>query len=148
MEIASLKNAGSTEDLYRINLGLIVANHLGAVISGKYFLHPVSLAKKIMNESPHCVLSGEGAYKFAVKKNFPTYPPEELISLEAKEKLKVSYEEYMKWVKYFYGGGPVQQDENDTVSAVAMDANGIFACATSTGTLTVFFLKLHFRKNV
>ena len=37
----------------------------GAVITARHFLHPVSIARKIMDESPHCALSGEGARKFA-----------------------------------------------------------------------------------
>ena len=37
----------------------------GVVISARHFPHPVSIARKIMDESPHCALSGEGALKFA-----------------------------------------------------------------------------------
>ena len=108
----------------------------GAVMSGKYFLHPVSLAKKIMLESPHCALSGDGALTFARKKNFPIYDPNQLIPQEAKQQLNVSYENYLEWVEIYYGGLPLQKytpPTLDTVSAVARDTNGIFACATSTG---------------
>ena len=108
----------------------------GAVIAGKYFLHPVSLAKKIMLESPHCALSGDGALAFAREKNFPIYDPNELIPQEAKQKLHVSYENYLDYVKFRYLGQSIQdhpEDNEDTVSAVARDTNGIFACATSTG---------------
>ena len=37
----------------------------GAVITARHFPHPVSIARKIMDESRHCALSGEGALKFA-----------------------------------------------------------------------------------
>ncbi len=109
---------------------------LGAVICGRNFLNPVSLARKIMYDSPHCVLSGDGALKFAKDEKFPTCDPEELISPLAKEKMSVSYEDYLKWASYYYDGKPVQEtlDCPDTVSAVALDAKGHLACATSTGT--------------
>ena len=45
------------------------------MISGKYFPHPISLAKKIMTESPHCAFSGDGALKFAQEHNIPHCAP-------------------------------------------------------------------------
>ena len=92
-----------------------------------------------MYESSHCALSGDGALKFAEdeKINFPTCEPDELISQIAKEKVSVSYEHYLEYVSYYYDGKPASQD---TVSAVAMDANGRLACALSTGTRLIFFI--------
>jgi hypothetical protein len=106
--------------------------YLGAVFCGTHFRNPVSLAKEIMDKSPHCVLSGDGALDFAQAQGFETCAPEDLISDEAKKRLKVSYEEYEEWIGYNYGGESVQ--DHDTVSAVAMDKKGNLACATSTGT--------------
>ncbi|CAB4025766.1 isoaspartyl peptidase L-asparaginase-like, partial [Paramuricea clavata] len=118
----------------------------GAVISGRHFKNPVSLSKIIMYESPHCVLSGDGALEFAGIKKFPTCKPEELISEQAREKVKVSYKNYLDYVKYYYDGKPIGEEtgdtlsavamdtdgHGDTVSAVAMDTNGHLACAMST----------------
>ncbi len=89
-----------------------------------------------MYDSPHCILNGDGALKFAKDEKFPTCDPDELISPLAKEKVSVSYEDYLKWVSYYYDGKPVEetQDSPDTVSAVALDVKGHLACATSTGT--------------
>ena len=51
-------------------LNMILPNSLGAVISGCHFnfQNPVSLSKKIMYESPHCALSGDGTLEFATEK--------------------------------------------------------------------------------
>ena len=37
----------------------------------KNIANPVSLARKVMQETPHCLLVGDGAMKFAKKINFP-----------------------------------------------------------------------------
>ena len=103
------------------------------MISGHNFRNPVTLAKKIMEESPHCALSGDGALQFAQERNFPTCEPKHLISEEAREKLKFGFENYEKWVAHFYQGKPEEETHADSVSAVAMDANGHLACALSTG---------------
>jgi isoaspartyl peptidase/L-asparaginase-like protein (Ntn-hydrolase superfamily) len=101
-----------------------------------------------MYESPHCALSGDGALEFARKKEFPICKPDDLISELAREKVNVSYENYLDYVKYYYEGKPLGEETHDTVSAVAMDteghgdtvsavamdANGHLACAMSTGT--------------
>ena len=60
----------------------------GAVISGRHFRNPVSLAKEIMKNSNHCALSGEGALKFAKTQNFPFCYPEQLISERYKKRRK------------------------------------------------------------
>ena len=91
-----------------------------------------------MYNSSHCVLSGDGALKFAQDENinFETCKPDELISETAKEKVSVSDNNYLEYVSYYYDGKPTQ----DTVSAVAMDANGHLACALSTGTRLIFLI--------
>jgi beta-aspartyl-peptidase (threonine type) len=113
---------------------LTLFKSLGAVIPGRHFLNPVSLSKIIMYESLHCALSGDGALEFAQKREFPICEPDELISELAREKVNVSYENYLDYVKYYYEGKPLGEETHDTVSAVAMDANGHLACAMSTGT--------------
>ena len=75
-------------------LNLLIS--LDAVISGRHFRNPVSLAKKVMYDSRHCALSGDGALKFATNKNFPTCDPDELMPEQARKKLRVSYEDYLK----------------------------------------------------
>ena len=44
---------------------------LGAVGCVVDIENPVTLARKVMEETPHCLLVGSGALKFARKINFP-----------------------------------------------------------------------------
>ena len=92
----------------------------GAVIGGKYFIHPVSVAKKIMTETKHCALSANGALKFAHTHNIPHCAPKDLISQLT---TPGTDDEYPAW----------KREIGDTVSSVAMDSKGTLACATSTG---------------
>ncbi|XP_028392650.1 isoaspartyl peptidase/L-asparaginase-like [Dendronephthya gigantea] len=98
-----------------------------AVISGRYFRNPVSLAKKIMNDTQYCALSGEGALNYAIEQGFPTCGPNQLIT----QRQRNSQIRYLGFNDYIPLGLPVTP--TDTVSAVARDANGRLACAVSTG---------------
>ena len=56
----------------------------GAVGCVRDIAHPVSLARKVMEETPHCLVVGEGAMKFAEKINFPILEdPKELINYDS-----------------------------------------------------------------
>ncbi|XP_028393466.1 isoaspartyl peptidase/L-asparaginase-like [Dendronephthya gigantea] len=123
-----LNNDGEVECDAMIMDGNTLDN--GAVITGRNFRNPVSLAKKIMNETVHCALSGEGALQFAQREEFPISEQEELISPGVK-KLQIRYPDFVKYERNRFKGIPTPA--SDTVSAVARDANGYLACATSTG---------------
>lgn len=41
---------------------------VGAVTLIKDFLHPISIARKVLSDSPHSLLGGEGAKRFALQK--------------------------------------------------------------------------------
>ena len=109
----------------------------GAVIAGRHFKHPVTLSRKIMENLHHCALTGDGAKEFAEKYGLDVCAPEDLIT-NGKE---FTYEDYVSIVEQCFGSGSITQQDTqrygDTVTAVAMDANGHFACATSTGIITV-----------
>ncbi|XP_028391931.1 isoaspartyl peptidase/L-asparaginase-like [Dendronephthya gigantea] len=115
----------------------------GAVMNVSRFLHPVSLARKVMDESPHCAISGDdGALEFAKEKGYPDCKPEELIGSEYPEqKVKIKNSDFDEYGHFIHTGEPVKErrsekklkDDYDTASAVAIDAQGNLACATSTG---------------
>lgn len=94
-------------------------------------------------ELPHCALTGAGAKEYATKINFPIVDQDALISQHAKNRVRITNRSYTDYVRNHYKGEPVQAVEvsqnqrnlYDTVSAVAFDAYGHFACATSTGEL-------------
>ena len=96
---------------------------LGAVICGRHFRNPVSLSKLIMEQSPHCALSGDGALEFAMEKDFPICDPEDLKSPYA---IVINHTDFKEYVRHHYMGNPVNvrpddRETNHTVSAVAMD---------------------------
>ena len=98
----------------------------------RHFSNPVSLARLVMRETSHCALSNEGALAFARKIGFPILDdPMELVTAQAKKKCN-SYLEYQNAVSSHIEGRP-SEECHDTVGAVAIDASGRLACATSTG---------------
>lgn len=96
----------------------------GAVVYLKNNTHAVSVARKVMEETPHVILAGEGADQFARAQGFEK---EELLT-EASEK---AYKEWLKTKKY----QPIINIENhDTIGMLCIDQNGDIAGAcTSSG---------------
>lgn len=102
--------------------------NFGAVAAVQNILHPVSLARRIMEQTEHCFLVGKGAQRFAREKNVPELKPEELLTpreLEFYEKIRSD--------PGFYTRKPFEPKPNGTVGAVALDIHGNLAAATSTG---------------
>jgi N4-(beta-N-acetylglucosaminyl)-L-asparaginase len=62
----------------------------GAVSFLERIRHPVSVARKVMETTPHVLLSGEGAQKFAVANGFP---------LESGELSPDAEKEWKKWLE-------------------------------------------------
>ncbi|MEP6750911.1 MAG: N(4)-(beta-N-acetylglucosaminyl)-L-asparaginase [Bacteroidota bacterium] len=104
--------------------------------------HPVSVARRVMEKTPHVMLVGIGAQQFAVAEGFP------LEKQELSEDAKKSYEQWLQKSEYkpiinienAKGHGPFApaQLENgewnhDTIGMVAMDTNGNLSgsCTTS-----------------
>ena len=92
-------------------------------------MHPVSLARKVMQAKDFRILAGPGALEYARRCGFQEIDPRELLTereLAFYEKIK--NDESFAPIDAFSGSSP-----SDTVGAVAMDVNGDLACATSTG---------------
>ena len=98
-------------------------SNCGAVSFLQNIKHPISVARKVMDETPHVMLSGAGALKFALEKGFPK---EDLLT----EKARKRWKEWLKDSKY----KPIINVENhDTIGLLALDSNGDIsgACTTS-----------------
>lgn len=100
----------------------------GAVARVTRTKNPVSLARKVMEDSPHVFLSGEGADQFSVEQHLEQADPSWFATPERKRQLDEMKAKKVGWydVDLKYG----------TVGAVAVDAKGHVAAATSTGGLT------------
>jgi beta-aspartyl-peptidase (threonine type) len=107
----------------------------GAVASLKHIKNPISLARLVMEKSPHVMLDSVGAENFAKEQGV------ELVD----EKYFYTEERWqaLQKIKQAAGGGAggkkfiiSDQDRHGTVGAVALDRNGNLAVATSTGGMT------------
>lgn len=103
----------------------------GAVTGSTQTRHPVTLARRVMTNSPHVFLSGSGADQFSAEQDLEQVENrwfetdrrrEQLEAMRAAETAGLS--EYQADFKY------------GTVGAVAVDLNGNMAAATSTGGMT------------
>ena len=95
----------------------------GSVVYLKNITHAVSVARKVMEDTPHVMLAGEGAKKFALEQGFE---PEDLLT----EASKKAWEKWKVEAKY----KPIINIENhDTIGMLAIDKNGDIsgACTTS-----------------
>jgi len=100
------------------------AFNCGSVAFLERIKHPISVARRVMEKTPHVMLVGSGARQFAIAEGFPL--EEEKLYPEAKK----AYENWLK--KGIYA--PVINIENhDTIGMVAMDAKGNLSgsCTTS-----------------
>lgn len=95
----------------------------GAVVYLQNITHAVSVARKVMEDTPHVMLAGEGAKQFALSHGFEAEDLLTEASRKAWEKWKVEAE-YK----------PIINIENhDTIGMLAIDKNGDIsgACTTS-----------------
>ncbi len=88
--------------------------------------HPVSVARKVMESTPHVMLVGKGAEKFAVKNGF------EKIKMPIKESKK-AWKDWKKEQKEMAKRPEVNHENHDTIGMLAMDKDGNIsgACTTS-----------------
>ncbi len=125
--------------------------NIGAVAGIERIKHPVSVARKVMEKTPHVILVGAGAQQFAIENGF------QLESTELSESAKEAYKEWLKKSEY----KPVINIENkkqngpfapnffedgtanhDTMGLVAMDMNSNLSGAVTTSGMA---FKLHGR---
>jgi beta-aspartyl-peptidase (threonine type) len=103
----------------------------GAVGSIKWVKNPVTVARKVMEETDHVLLAGEGASRFAWMKGFDYYNP---VTPERREMFVKEIREEKMNDPYFPGrGSRTSRYGFGTVGAVGLDEKGGLAVATSTG---------------
>ena len=105
-----------------------IALDFGAVAGVQNLLHPVSLARQVMEQTEHCFLIGTGAQQFARQIGFSESDPRSLLTPR-----ELKFYEQIKNDPSFHPHHPFEPKQGDTVGAVAMDKWGNLASATSTG---------------
>lgn len=95
----------------------------GSVCALQNIKHPVSVARKVMEETPHVMLVGEGALQFALEQGFE----EEDLLTEA------SREAWQKWLETSDYQPVINVENHDTIGMVTIDGQGNLsgACTTS-----------------
>jgi len=104
--------------------------NVGAVAAVQHVAHPVTLARLLLTESEHAMLAGAGAELFAREHGLPICAPEELLTGRELERWKAAHATGKPQAWEPWGSQP---HPSDTVGAVALDAAGNLAAATSTG---------------
>jgi|UniRef100_UPI00404811B9 N4-(beta-N-acetylglucosaminyl)-L-asparaginase len=96
----------------------------GSVAFVRQVKHPISLARAVMEKTPHVMLAGEGARQFAIAQGFPM--EEEKLSPKAQE-------EYDKWKVTSQYKPIINVENHDTIGMIGLDASGKLAgsCTTS-----------------
>ena len=93
----------------------------GSVAFLQNIVHPVSVARKVMEDTKHVMLVGEGARKFAISKGFKQK------NLLTKESRKA----WREWLKDRRQMTP--HEAHDTISMLVQDGNGDIAGACTSG---------------
>ena len=104
----------------------------GAVAALQRVRNPISLARRVLDASPHVLLTGRGARAFAKQQGLPLCRQRDLLTGKERERyLRVRAGESDLIAREF-DDEPLPV-EMSTVGAVACDAKAMVAAATSTG---------------
>lgn len=136
LENSPLFNAGkggvmTSEETVELDAAIMNGKDLkaGAVAGIKHIKNPISLARKVMENSPHVFMIGEGAEKFGFENGlekvdnsyfYTEQTLKEIRTIKEKEKEKQSLNN-------------IQTNKYGTVGCVALDKSGNLAAGTSTG---------------
>jgi isoaspartyl peptidase/L-asparaginase-like protein (Ntn-hydrolase superfamily) len=95
----------------------------GSVSFLQHIMHPISVARRVMEKTPHVMLTGEGALRFALDEGFPK---ENLLTDKARE----AWEEWKLKAEY---KPKINVERHDTIGMVALDMQRRIsgACTTS-----------------
>jgi N4-(beta-N-acetylglucosaminyl)-L-asparaginase len=109
----------------------------GAVAALEHIAHPISVARRVMEKTPHVLLVGNGALQFALEQGFTR---EELLTPESEQ----AWHEWLKSAQYkpvinsekstydANAESPGGKHNHDTIGMLALDAHGNLAGACTT----------------
>jgi beta-aspartyl-peptidase (threonine type) len=110
----------TAEGAFELDAAIMLGHDLsaGAVAGVKTIKNPIEAAYAVMTKSPHVMLSGEGAERFAAAQG-----------LETVDNSYFATPRTLKWIEDMKR----ESAKNGTVGCVALDKRGNLAAATSTG---------------
>jgi len=109
-----------------VTLDACIMDHeqnIGSVACLQHIMHPISVARAVMEKTPHVMLVGDGALKFALSQGFKK---ENLLTPESEK-------EWKEWLKTSNYKPIVNIENHDTIGMIALDHLGNLsgACTTS-----------------
>ena len=139
MENSPLFNAGvgavlTNDESVSLDASFMEGSNLnaGAIAGSRYIKNPISAAISVMEDSPHVLLSSNGADEFAIKMGLDTMPNSYFITerrlnsvRRAKQNDNLSFEDTF-----------INDSKYGTVGCVAIDKMGNISSGTSTGGTT------------
>jgi len=139
MEDSPLFNAGigaalTNEETASLDASFMEGKNLnaGAIAGSKYIKNPISAAISVMEDSPHVLLSSDGADEFAIKMGLDTVPNSYFITERRLNSVRKAKKDDMVSFEDSY----INDSKYGTVGCVAIDKMGNIASGTSTGGTT------------
>ncbi|KAJ6636748.1 putative isoaspartyl peptidase/L-asparaginase [Pseudolycoriella hygida] len=144
MELDENFNAGlgsvlNVDGIASMEASIMSGNNLnaGCVTMVEDILHPISLARRVMENTNHTFLGGDGAMSLAKEQGIEILTPKgQLVTQRAKDALEAFKNCKAKGLCTLDAKTEIGHGGVGTVGAVAIDANGNIAVATSTGGMT------------
>jgi L-asparaginase/N4-(beta-N-acetylglucosaminyl)-L-asparaginase len=137
-EVRSVGYGGLPDEECRVTLDACIMGpdgNCGSTAFVEGYKHPISIARRVMEDTDHVMIVGRGAEEFARRIGFKRG---DLLTDEARK----------AWIKWKSGMSsrddwfPGSEDDHDTIGMVAMDASGNLAGACTTSGLA---FKIHGR---
>jgi N4-(beta-N-acetylglucosaminyl)-L-asparaginase len=119
----------------KVTLDACIMDHksqCGAVACLEEIENPISVARKVMEDTPHVMLVGKGAQEFAVSKGFEK---KNLLTTE-------STKQWKEWLEKSEYEPIINIENHDTIGMLALDEDGNLAGACTTSGMAY---KLHGR---
>ena len=139
MEDSPLFNAGigaalTNEETASLDASFMEGKNLnaGAIAGSKYIKNPISAAISVMEDSPHVLLSSDGADEFAIQMGLDTVPNSYFITERRLNSVRKAKKDDMVSFEDSY----INDSKYGTVGCVAIDKMGNISSGTSTGGTT------------
>jgi len=125
-KIRSVGYGGFPDREGKVTLDACIMDHnsnCGSVSFLQGIKHPISVAKRVLENTPHVMLSGEGALQFALSEGFVE---ENLLTVEAEK-------DWKKWIEKSKYKPVINMENHDTISMLMLDEDGNLSggCTTS-----------------
>jgi len=104
----------------------------GGVAALQGIMHPVSVARRVMERTPHVLLVGAGAQKFALEQGFKLV---NLLTDKARKAWEKRMKDAVEKTPDGAGGSPGGAEDHDTIGMMALDPQGRIAAAVTTSGL-------------